>query len=224
MKIIHARISETNSKNGKKGDQTKKEVTISDYYNHKLGWYTLRSYRPELSRLIQKYALLLANNENIGYSQSDRLSLLNELSQNNWDITKIKPCNCDCSSFVRVCIILACIELKLDYSKIYNFTTSNEKYTLLNSGLFYLVTTGSNFNGDILVTKTQGHTVICYDQVSTVITSEKPTKKDIHTIALEVIHGDWGNGANRINRLSKSGYDPVKVQKEVNMILGGTNK
>lgn len=49
--------------------------------------------------------------------------------------------------------------------------------------------------------------------------SSKPALKSVHTIALEVINGNWGNGADRVNRLKKAGYDPNAVQKEVNRIL-----
>lgn len=46
-------------------------------------------------------------------------------------------------------------------------------------------------------------------------------KKDIHTIALEVIRGEWGNGAERRRRLKAAGYDYNVVQAEVNRILYG---
>ena len=39
-------------------------------------------------------------------------------------------------------------------------------------------------------------------------------------IAREVINGEWGNGRDRIIKLSKAGYDYVKVQYEVNNLLG----
>lgn len=50
---------------------------------------------------------------------------------------------------------------------------------------------------------------------------EGQTKKDIHTIALEVIKGRWGNGDERKERLSAAGYDYKEIQKEVNKILKG---
>lgn len=46
----------------------------------------------------------------------------------------------------------------------------------------------------------------------------KPTKS-IKEIAQEVIDGKWGNGADRKNKLEKSGYNYSEVQKEVNNIL-----
>jgi len=46
----------------------------------------------------------------------------------------------------------------------------------------------------------------------------KPTKT-IAQIAKEVIDGKWGNGDDRVKRLKKAGYDPKKVQAEVNRLL-----
>lgn len=47
----------------------------------------------------------------------------------------------------------------------------------------------------------------------------KPTTKSTDTLAREVIRGDWGNGANRKNRLEKAGYNYNAVQKRVNELL-----
>ena len=43
----------------------------------------------------------------------------------------------------------------------------------------------------------------------------KPSKS-IDDLAKEVINGDWGNGADRKNRLTAAGYDYAKVQARVN--------
>lgn len=52
---------------------------------------------------------------------------------------------------------------------------------------------------------------------------DKP-KLTIEEIAKRVINGDYGNGAERIDKLRKAGYDPVKVQREVDRQLGKHNK
>lgn len=49
-------------------------------------------------------------------------------------------------------------------------------------------------------------------------------KKDLKTIANEVIHGAWGNGATRKSALKKAGYDPDAVQAMVNEILTNAKK
>lgn len=43
-----------------------------------------------------------------------------------------------------------------------------------------------------------------------------PNRKSNATIAKEVIAGKWGNGADRIARLKRAGYDAAAVQREVN--------
>lgn len=46
-------------------------------------------------------------------------------------------------------------------------------------------------------------------------------KKDVETIAREVIAGKWGNGDDRKKRLTETGYNPTEVQTRVNAILKG---
>jgi len=46
------------------------------------------------------------------------------------------------------------------------------------------------------------------------------TLKSMDEIAREVIRGDWGNGADRRNRLISAGYDYAAVQAKVNELLG----
>ena len=53
---------------------------------------------------------------------------------------------------------------------------------------------------------------------------QPPKKKSISEIAKEVIAGKWGNGQDRVNRLKKAGYDPNKVQAEVNRQLGASTQ
>lgn len=45
------------------------------------------------------------------------------------------------------------------------------------------------------------------------------SKKSTLLIAQEVINGKWGNGATRIARLKKAGYNPDEIQKKVNELL-----
>ena len=44
-------------------------------------------------------------------------------------------------------------------------------------------------------------------------------KKDVETIVHEVIAGKWGNGAARVQKLRRAGYNPTEVQKRVNELL-----
>lgn len=54
---------------------------------------------------------------------------------------------------------------------------------------------------------------------TTKVTSEKKPTKSLTTVAKEVIAGKWGNGSTRKKKLTEAGYDPAKVQEEVNKLL-----
>jgi len=47
------------------------------------------------------------------------------------------------------------------------------------------------------------------------------TKKSVDEVAEEVLHGVWGNGNERINRLTEAGYNYKEVQAKVNAMLSG---
>ena len=48
---------------------------------------------------------------------------------------------------------------------------------------------------------------------------ESQELKPLSEVALEVINGEWGNGNDRRQRLTRAGYDFNKVQAEVNRLL-----
>ena len=45
------------------------------------------------------------------------------------------------------------------------------------------------------------------------------TADEILKIAEEVIAGQWGNGAERVTRLTNAGYDAGEIQKKVNELF-----
>ena len=50
-------------------------------------------------------------------------------------------------------------------------------------------------------------------------TTTTTTKKSVTVIAKEVIAGKWGNGAERVKKLTQAGYNYAEVQKKVNQLL-----
>lgn len=52
---------------------------------------------------------------------------------------------------------------------------------------------------------------------------EPAAKKDVTTVAKEVIAGKWGNGDERKNDLTAAGYDYAAVQAEVNRLASGAS-
>src|SRR5574344_681649 len=136
---------------GKVGDQTGKEVSTQKFYVSSKGWYILRPKSISHANLLANKMLQACNNKNIGYDQSNRLGII------KYGILTSVKTECDCSSLVRQCIKEA---IGKDVG---NFTTSNEVAVLVNSGLFDKISYTSPttlYSGDILVTKTKGHTVI----------------------------------------------------------------
>ena len=90
---------------GQAGDQTGKEVYINGWYDQ--SWTSvLRPKSAVLAERIARQCENACNNNKIGYSQSDRNTLLKEVKKVGYDMSKVTtPCNCDCSSFVSaVCV------------------------------------------------------------------------------------------------------------------------
>lgn len=162
VKIGSARIDENgHTKGGKAGDQTGKEVSIQNWYLHKKGWRVIRCLDPQRAILIADDMQYACDNKHIGYDQNQRLTLYNVAKTVGFNCSKVtQNCETDCSALVRVCCAYAGI-------KVSNFNTSNEITILLKSGYFeemkgakYQNTSDYLMRGDILVTKTQGHTVV----------------------------------------------------------------
>lgn len=161
MSIIFgsARIDENgNITGGAAGDQTGNEVSTQGYYMHSQGWYCLRPKSVDIANKIAQAMQQACNNNNIGYDQNQRNTVITQLkAYGSLGAIKTK-CEADCSSLVRACILQA------SGKDVGDFTTGSEASILEVSGLFekrFSVSSESQlYNGDVLVTKTKGHTVI----------------------------------------------------------------
>lgn len=184
-----ARIDENgNLKNGKAGDQTRKEVSTQNYYTHKKGWYVSRAKSVAHANALATAMKQACDNNKIGYDQNERNGVITQLKKYG-SLDKIATATeCDCSSLVRACIIQA------TGKDVGNITTANEASVLEASGLFETKKSvngeGMLYNGDILVTKTKGHTVIVVSgrARSTVATSNTSTATKSY-----LSKGDKGN-------------------------------
>lgn len=156
--IGSARIDERGkASGGKAGDQKQKstpdykgEVSMQNFYVSSKGWYILRAKNPDIAANIALAMTIACNNPNIGYNQARRLDIIKDGTHS------AKPTSCDCSSLVRQCVREAGID-------VVNFTTYNEASVLAATGRFTKLTYTNGtplYLGDILVTKTKGHTVI----------------------------------------------------------------
>ena len=224
IKIGSARIDENgNISGGKAGDQTKREVAEEPYYSHRLGWYMLRAKDTNIARKIGLAMLEACLNANIGYDQSERYGVINCLKKYG-RIAKInEQTEADCSSLVRACCIQAGIQVG-------DFNTSSEVAVLERTGAFQkavAVTPSTKLQvGDILVTRSKGHTVIVTESDNKPETQPKPkpqaggkAKISVEEVAKEVIAGKWGVNPERKARLIRAGYNPMEVQAIVNKLM-----
>ena len=146
---------------GEAGNQTGKELRIQPWYKNSKGW---RVFRPKSAEVAQKlvYDMKAAcENSNIGYDQSQRNTLYNVSKPFGFDCAEVAvPCECDCSSLVRVCVLYSGISVK-------DFNTVSEPTRLLATGEFeemvgeeYTDSPNKLSAGMILCTKVKGHTAI----------------------------------------------------------------
>ena len=146
---------------GKVGDQkqTSKvadaigEVSMQPFYLHSKGWNVCRPISLAFANKLAEAMMIACNNEKIGYSQGCQRKSCD-------DINSLISINVDCSKLIRDCIYEA------THVDVGNFDTSSEVAKLDKSGLFEKhfafksLTSTPIYDGDVLVTKTKGHTVI----------------------------------------------------------------
>ena len=196
---------------GKAGDQTGQEVSTQKFYNHSKGWNVLRAKDNKVAEKLAEAMKIACDNKNIGYDQSERYGIIKHGIN-----TKVKT-ECDCSSLVRACIIYA------SGKDVGDFNTSNERSVILKSGLFKDVGSYEQgdtlYNGDILVTRTKGHTVI-------VVSGAKKSKGKYYpkytgnsnsiVEALKSVGEDDVSKEHRAEIAKKNGFSNFKFTSEEN--------
>lgn len=176
-----ARLNENGKTTGGcPGDQTGREVGIQEWYMHTKGWIVLRAKTPAVREAIAYAMAAACNNNHIGYCQSHRTGATLAAQQHGYDPAKITTdVETDCSELVRLCCLYAGI-------KVPSFNTGSEKNVLLNTGMFTAHEDGAHCNssdrllrGDILVTRTKGHTVVVLSDGSAAAQEKgSPTTKE----------------------------------------------
>lgn len=204
--IGSARIDEHgHAKGGSAGDQNGKEVSRQAWYKHSKGWRVFRAKNPAQAERIAQDMEYACDNKHIGYDQGQRLTLYTVSKPLGFDCSKVKTnCETDCSALVRVCCAYAGIDLP-------NFRTTTEASALLKSGAFEELT-GKEYTdssarlrrGDILVTKTQGHTVVVLSNGSKAEVAPVP---EYHLGDRELRKGDNGQDVHELQEaLAKLGW------------------
>ena len=140
---------------GQAGDQTGRELSVSRYYTHKLGWRVFRAPQPAARALIADAMTAACENPHIGYDQAQRDTLYNAAKKFGFDPSLVTTdVETDCSALVRVCCAYAGYRLP-------NMRTATMPKTLLNAGFIEIVCNPDQLlPGDILVTPSAGHTEI----------------------------------------------------------------
>lgn len=221
MLIGHASIDENGKvRGGKAGDSTGKEVCTRQWYNK--NWqYVLRCKDRNKANAMAEFVKQICANDNVGYNQDRRNTLEKELIANNWNVSKIGKCECDCSSLMVVAAMSQGIAIKHNGTNAPN--TQSMRKAFERTGMFevlshskYLTSDTYLLKGDILL-KEGSHTVMALENGRKAIAKEPI--KPVDDIAIEVINGKWGTGNNRKVALQNAGYNYSEVQKRVNEIL-----
>lgn len=158
--IGSARIAENgHATGGAAGDQKqsstpdyKGEVSMQEFYVPSKGWYVLRAKSDTHANKIAKNMETACNNKNIGYDQNGRYGVI------KYGVNTKTKTEADCSSLVRECVKEATGKDPGD------FNTASEVSALENTGLFgkrIAYSSGTKlYTGDVLVTKSKGHTAV----------------------------------------------------------------
>ena len=168
IKIGHASSDEERKAHGgKAGDQTGGEVCIREWYPSP--WDTVLRFKDAAKAEKAAKAMEAAcANDNIGYDQYQRNTLLAKAEAVEFDLAKVdEPCETDCSALVSVCAQAAGIDIP--------YTSGNAPWTgimaaqFMSTGEFeelreakYLTTDAHLKRGDILL-RTSGHTAMALE-------------------------------------------------------------
>lgn len=213
--IGSARIDERGkASGGKAGDQTGKEVSTQNWYKHSKGWVVLRAKDPKKAARIAQAMRAACANDNIGYDQYQNQTLWNAVKDKGYDPAKATvKCETDCARLVRVCCACAGIIAR-------DFYTATEAAYLMDTGEFVKFTTSKYTNqddylgaGDILVTKTKGHTVVVLTNGSKYDGAVEEPGIPLGSRILR--NGDEGKDVEDLQRrLKAAGYDPGEIDGE----------
>lgn len=154
---------------GLAGNQSGGELRIEPWYLHSKGWVVYRANDPEVADKIAENMEFACKNIRIGYDQNQRSTLYSHVKSKGFDCSKVTVnVETDCSALTRVCICYAGVIVG-------NFTTYSIHTVLPATGQFtkltdskYTTTSDHLHRGDILVTKSKGHVVVCLDNGSKV--------------------------------------------------------
>lgn len=210
MKIGQASIGDGGKAHGgKAGDQTGGEVKISNWYKYSKGWdVVIRAKSRDKAHKMAEAMKAACNNNNIGYDQWERETLLTQVKKVGNDFSKITtPTETDCSALVATVIVATGTE----ESKMRNPSRKNAlaytgdlKQLCAATGEFDILTDSKYLNssdylleGDIILNE-RYHVIMAIENGST--SSSAPTVRDL--------------------KKGCKGDDVKELQKNLNTVLG----
>lgn len=189
-----------NAHGGKAGNQSGRELRKQPWYKHSKGWRVFRAKSAATENTIAQDMEYAIANRHIGYNQYKRNTLYNAAKPYDFNCAEVKTdVECDCSALVRVCCAFAGIMgLPAD------FRTGNMPANLMATGRF-IEMTGSKYTdqsaylrrGDILVTKTSGHTVVVLNNGAK---AEPAPDADAAPVPEGLHYGDVGSAVTAMQR------------------------
>lgn len=223
VRIGHASISENGTIRGKAGDQTGREVFTRNWYKHSKGWVLIRCkderMRPYIAEAMEKACA----NDDIGYDQIENQTLWNNVKDKGFDPSKTtKAVETDCARLVRVCCQYACEKVG-NGKTIPDFYTASEASTLVKTGLFEKLTASRYtaqddylLRGDILCTKTKGHTAVALTNGRKAAAESEPEKEKEYALGERLLKNgcEGADVAELQGYLNQLGYDAGDVDGE----------
>ena len=215
VKIGSARIDEKgNATGGKAGDQNGIEVSTQNWYAHSKGWRVFRAKDPEKAEKIAQDMQYACDNNNIGYDQSQNRTLYDIVKNLGFNCKKVTTkCETDCAQLVRVCVRYAGIDVS-------DFYTATEASALLKTGAFeelkgskYTESSDLLKRGDILVTRSKGHTVVVLSNGSKAVVA--PSNGVVYAESFDkAIAGKYRITTDLYLRKAPVNGDEITVMKE----------
>lgn len=210
IKIGQASLGETGGRNQQPGNQTGRELNISNWYNGR--WLGVLRYksRKKAERAAQTCEAAIKN-RNIGYDMDNRNTAYEAARAVGWDVSRIaKPVETDCSALMMLCAVAAgCASVEALYRRQGNSCTT---YCMLHdwpatgdfvllTGSKYLTTDANLLRGDVLVS--EGHTVMALED-------GKNAEEETEMVEKSKIIVDGKEVA--VERILKNGTNYVKVR------------
>lgn len=212
---------------GAAGNQSGRELRKQTWYLSKKGWRVFRAKEKNVAKRIADDMRFAIANKNIGYDQKQRNTLYNLASKVGFDCSKVNSaCECDCSSLVRVCLAFAGVRLP-------DFNTASEALRLIASddfvelvGTKYTEQSAYLCEGDILVTKTKGHTAVVLNDGSKA-ENPKPDKPASGYVFKRLLkYGSFGDDVVELKKLliAHGYYEGITVNTKTSKRFGSSTR